>query len=76
MLAVRSSMVSLASDWFGLNVITASSLQTADGDILIKLKSKLDLSTGSWKGRPLIILDDGTSTPRKEEAGLYYISQP
>jgi len=76
MLATKLSISALAKDWFGMNITAASSLVSANGDILIKLKSKLDLSKASWGNRPLIIMDDGTLTPRKEEPGLFYLSQP
>ena len=46
MLAIKSSINSLAKDWFTMNIIGAPSLDTADGDILIALRSQLDYSGG------------------------------
>lgn len=76
MLANKSSMNSLCTDWFGMTVSAAPSFDTAEGDILIKLRSKTNPSREAWKGQPLIILDDRTSSKQKTEKGVFNLSLP
>ncbi|TVY88039.1 Hybrid signal transduction histidine kinase B, partial [Lachnellula willkommii] len=58
-LAMKESFTAMAADWFGLEVITASSADSANGDILMGLRSKSSLlKSGHVPILPLIIFDD------------------
>lgn len=73
---LKSSLSTYAVDWFDMNVTTASSVQSAKGDILIGLQSMLDL-TDDLGELPLIIFEDHPEDPRILGAkGVYVLPQP
>lgn len=57
-------------------MVNAASLNTAKGDILIGLQSKLDFADSSWKGRPLIAFGDVGLLYQDDEKGIFALSQP
>ena len=62
MLAMKSSLTAMAVDWFGLEVTTASSAESANGDILMGIRSKSSLLKSDHVPRlPVIIFEDTTS---------------
>ena len=77
MLALKSSLAMIAEDWFGMKVKTASSLASAQGDILLGLQSKLDLPEGHVQEQALIVFEDAVGGSKSRETkGAYYLSQP
>lgn len=76
MLSLKSSTANYAVDWFGMNVTAASTLHSANGDILIGLQSKLDFSGESWNSRPLIVFEDVERTRHRNEKGIFSLPQP
>lgn len=78
MLAIRSSITSCASDWFGLNVSHCQTLAEANGDIIVGLFSKLDLAEYQPRPQPLIVFEDFRTglRPVDDADGLFYLSQP
>lgn len=75
MLSLRSSLVSLGADWFGMDVITSNTLESAPGDFLICMRSHLTPEL-QYK-RPLIVLEDvvGVNSAIESE-GLFILLQP
>ncbi|TVY42575.1 Hybrid signal transduction histidine kinase B [Lachnellula occidentalis] len=58
-LAMKESLTAMAADWFGLEVTTASSADSAKGDILMGLRSKSSLLKSNHVPiLPLIIFED------------------
>lgn len=77
MLALKSSFTMIAADWFGMKITMAFSLASAQGDILVGLRSKIDLSEGHTQEQALIIFEDTVVGSRWRDAkGVYYLSQP
>jgi hypothetical protein len=77
MLALKSSFITIAADWFGMEVSTASSLASAKGDILLGLRSKIALTEGHVQKQALIIFEDDIGDSLASEVkGVYYLSQP
>lgn len=76
MLALKASTSTFAMDWFGMTVSAASSLHSANGDILIGLQSKLDFSGEGWSSRPLIVFEDVAPTRHQDEKGIFSLPQP
>lgn len=76
MLALKSSITSFAADWFGLEITSAASLDSAKGDVLMGLQSKLDLGFRATNERPLIVLDDTAETRLPNGNGIFSLQQP
>ncbi|KAF8862084.1 hypothetical protein BDZ45DRAFT_799469 [Acephala macrosclerotiorum] len=77
MLAIRSSISTFATDWFGLEICYASSITAATGDIFIGMQSKIKLSELDTKQQPLIVFEDFyTGIRRQNGGGIFYMSQP
>jgi hypothetical protein len=76
MLALKASTATYAAEWFGMNVTTAASLDSAHGDILIGLQSKFDFSGKSWNRCPLIVFEDIVPSHHHDAKGLFPLSQP
>jgi hypothetical protein len=77
MLALRRTLVSFASDWFGLTVIVASSIADAEGHILLGLQSRINQKEMLSRTEPLIVLEDVFRGPRTEDTGgIFHLSQP
>jgi hypothetical protein len=77
MLTLKSSITTIAADWFGMETSAASSLASATGDILIGLRSKLDLPDGHVQKQALIFFEDTVGGSRSLDAkGVIYLSQP
>jgi len=77
MLALRSSVTTLLADWFGMVVVTASSIEEAKGDILIGMQSQLNMIPKQIRAEPLIIFEDHYSGFRGiNENGLFHLAQP
>jgi hypothetical protein len=77
MLALRSSFVTIATSWFGMDVSTAGSPESAQGDVLIGLRSKIDLPDGHVQDLSLIVFEDIVGKSRARDAkGVVYLSQP
>jgi len=77
MLAIRSSMSTLAAEWFGMEVVAAASLEDANGDFLLGIQSQLNLNAKITKIEPLIVFEDNYSGFRAENGdGVFHLSQP
>ena len=77
MLALKSSFTMIVTDWFGMKITMAFSLASAQGDILVGLRSKIDLSEGHTQEQALIIFEDTIVGSRWRDAkGVYRLSQP
>jgi len=78
MLAIKSSLAAMAADWFDLEVTTASSVDSANGDILMGLRSKLNLvKRPDVPILPLIIFEDTIAgNPISDRKGEVRLSQP
>ena len=76
MLAIKSSLTSLAVDWFGMNTTNAASINSAGGDIIMALRSEHDQSDEITNKRPIIFFEDFISGSIQESAGLFSLSQP
>lgn len=78
MLAVKSSFTEMAAGWFGLEVTTASSMGSTDGDILMGLRSKSEMLKYHYvPTTPLIIFQDTIAGDQIIEGpGVVRLSQP
>ena len=77
MLAIRSSMTTLLAEWFGMEVVTAPSLDKAKGDILIGMQSQINVAPQQTRAEPLIVFGDCYSGFRGgNDGGVFYLSQP
>jgi len=76
MLALRSSITNFAVNWFGMQITMASSLDSAKGDILMVLRSQLNLSEKLTKTQPLIVYEDISTTNRSQDCGIFFLQQP
>ncbi|KAG0648199.1 Autoinducer 2 sensor kinase phosphatase [Hyphodiscus hymeniophilus] len=77
MLALKASLETMASTWFGMEVAAASSLSSAKGDILVGLHSKIELAEGHVQEQALVIFEDNTERDCLRGAqGVFYLSQP
>ena len=77
MLAIRSSVTTLLTDWFGMVVVTAPSMEDAKGDILIGMQSQLLLVPKQFRAEPLIVFEDHYSGFRGvNEDGVFHLAQP
>jgi len=76
-LILKSSIAKFASDWFGMNTITANTFEAAKGDVLICLQSQLDASDRFTGIQPLIVFEDVVRDDRpRDSEGVYYLLQP
>jgi signal transduction histidine kinase len=77
MLAIRSSMTTLLAEWFGMEVVTAPSLDKAKGDILIGIQSQINVVPQQTRAEPLIVFEDCYSGFRGgNDGGVFHLSQP
>ena len=77
MMALKSSVMKYAVDWFGMVSLTASSLSEATGDIVIALRSQVGTTEGLDRRRPLIIFQDmGKAVDFDHTSGAFIFSQP
>jgi hypothetical protein len=77
MLALRRTILSFATDWFGLQVIVASSITDAEGHILLGLQSRINPIEMQARSEPLIVLEDVFRGRRIEDSkGFFHLSQP
>lgn len=76
MLAIKSSLTSLAVDWFGMTTTVAASVNSADGDLIITLRSELEKPRESSHTRPIIVFQDIVSNDTQESTGIFPLSQP
>ncbi|PBP15573.1 M3R8, histidine kinase-group I protein sequence [Diplocarpon rosae] len=77
MLALKRSLANMASDWFGMDVSTSSTL-TSPGrrGISLALRSKLDRQSAPVEGSPLIVLEDVSESRLRASRGIHYMSMP
>ncbi|TVY80825.1 Hybrid signal transduction histidine kinase B [Lachnellula suecica] len=76
MLGLKKSFLEMAQAWFGLEVITATSLQST-GDILLVYEPKWNELGGQVPSMPLIVLEDTTAKARISSGnGLFSLTQP
>lgn len=76
MLALKQSLTTMITDWFGMKVTTCSNLDDAKGDVLLGFRSKLGLSDGHQSEQPLIIFEDTTTNRLLDTVGVHYLSMP
>jgi hypothetical protein len=77
MLALRRTIVSFATDWFGLKVVAASSIAEGAGHILLGLQSQINQTEMMCRNEPLIVLEDVFRGPRLDNSGgIIHLSQP
>jgi len=76
MLAIKSSLTSLAIDWFGMNTTTATSIESAHSDIIMTLGSEYDKSGDISNTRPMIIFEDIISKRIQGNTEAFSLSQP
>lgn len=74
MTAIKSALINYAGDWFGMIIRKACSGLSTNGVIFVCLKSQLQF-TDRTRQKPLIVFEDNTKRPSKEE-GVFYLSQP
>ncbi|TVY35456.1 Hybrid signal transduction histidine kinase B [Lachnellula subtilissima] len=77
-LAMKESLTAMAADWFGLEVTTASSADSANGDILMGLRSKSSLLKSNRVSiLPSIIFEDTIAGDDISSGnGVVTLSQP
>jgi hypothetical protein len=77
MLALKSSLVTMAADWFGMEITTASALASVDGDMLLVLSSKLGLLEGQVLRYPLLVFEDTVVSKQPgSNPGVFSLTQP
>jgi len=76
MLAIKSSLFSLAEDWFGMTTTTARSIGSAEGDIIMILGSEYVKLRDIANTQPIIVYQDGMSTQSLGRTGSFLLSQP
>ncbi|KAG4414977.1 hypothetical protein IFR04_011905 [Cadophora malorum] len=76
MLALKQSLTSMAADWFEMEVITSPDLASATGDVLLGLRSKLNLLEEHTSSIPLIVFEDTTESRLLSTKGVQYLSMP
>jgi len=77
MLALKSSLIAMAADWFGLEINTVSSLEAVDGDMLLVLRSKWNLLESLALKLPLLVFEDIIGgEPQGNNRGVFSLSQP
>ncbi|PVH73765.1 hypothetical protein DL98DRAFT_468841 [Cadophora sp. DSE1049] len=76
MIAVKQSLTSMAIDWFAMEVITSPNLASATGDVLLGLRSKLNLLEEHSSSVPLIVFEDTTESRLLSTKGVQYLSMP
>ena len=76
MLAIKSSLTSLAIDWFGMNTTTATSIESAHSDIIMTLGSEYDKSGDISNTQPMIIFEDIISKRIQGNTEAFSLSQP
>ena len=76
MLAVKQSLTSMATDWFEMEVTTSPDLTSAAGDVLLGLRSKLNLLEEHSSSIPLIVFEDTTESRLLSTKGVQYLSMP
>ena len=64
----KTSITTMAADWSGMELSSASSLTTAKGDILIGLRSRMEISEGYEPKQALILLEDNAEGSRSRHA--------
>ncbi|KIM95970.1 hypothetical protein OIDMADRAFT_133008, partial [Oidiodendron maius Zn] len=75
--ALRSSLISYASDWLGMNITEASSLKKGEGDVVIGLQSRFNLNASWTKSPPLLIFeDDPLNAHFRHVQGITVLTQP
>lgn len=75
MLVLKSSATDTAADWFGMEVITASSLVDASGDISVVLRSKWNPLEKYKEAQPIILLDDSSEARSCDAEGVFSLSR-
>ena len=76
MLALKNSLTSMAVDWFEMEVVNSPKLDSATGDVLLGLRSKLNLLEEHSSSIPLIVFEDTTESRLLSSKGVQYLSMP
>ncbi|PBP23661.1 ATPase of HSP90 chaperone/DNA topoisomerase II/histidine kinase [Diplocarpon rosae] len=76
MLALKRSLANMASDWFGMEVSTSSTLASPGRGISLALRSKLNRQSAPVEGSPLIVLEDVAEGRLRASRGVHYMSMP
>ncbi|KAM3082160.1 hypothetical protein ACMFMG_004608 [Clarireedia jacksonii] len=76
MVAIKSSFMTYAGDWFGMIVRKPSSLTPAEDCVFLCLKSSIG-SGDQIKYKPMIVFDDDTRKDwTRKEKGVFLLTQP
>ncbi|KAF3483435.1 uncharacterized protein GIQ15_02759 [Arthroderma uncinatum] len=75
LLVLKSSLTKIATNWFGMEVVAASTLEEAKGDVVVGLRSKWSLSEKHKGVLPLILVDDTAEGKRCDAEGVFSLSQ-
>ena len=75
--ALKSSLITYASDWLGMNITEASSLKKGEGDVVIGLQSRFNLNASWTESPPLLIFeDDPLNAQFRYVRGITILTQP